>query len=93
MSSAAPPLEGRALRYQCEDGAPHVQVTDVVLPLVDTDMARGRGTGKLPAPDAAAAVLAGIRRGSAEVRVGKARILPPLVRLSPALAHRILRNR
>jgi uncharacterized oxidoreductase len=82
----------RALRYQCEDGAPHVQVTEIVLPLVDTDMTRGRGTGKISASAAATAAIDGIRRGSAEVYVGKARLLPALMRLSPSLAFRTLRD-
>ncbi len=82
----------RALRYQCEDRAPRVRVTEVVLPLVDTDMTRGRGRDKISAADATAAVIRGIRRGSPEVRVGKARVLPPLMRLSPGLAYRILRD-
>ncbi len=82
----------RALRYQCQDRAPQVQVTEVVLPLVDTDMTRGRGSRKISAAEAASAVIAGIRRGAPEVRVGRARILPPLMRLSPTLGHRILRD-
>ncbi|MEV6925633.1 SDR family NAD(P)-dependent oxidoreductase [Dactylosporangium sp. NPDC051485] len=82
----------RALRYQCQDAAPHVRVIDVVLPIVDTDMTRGRGRGKISAADAAAAVLTGIRCGSTEIYVGKAKLLPAVMRLSPALGYRILRN-
>ena len=82
----------RTLRYQCQDTAPHIRVTDVILPLVDTDMTRGRGDGKITAEAAATAIIAGIRRGSPEVYVGKARILPALMRLAPALAHRTLRR-
>jgi uncharacterized oxidoreductase len=82
----------RALRYQCQDAAPHVRVIDVVLPIVDTDMTRGRGRDKISAADAAAAVIAGIRRGSTEIYVGKAKLLPAVMRLSPALGYRILRN-
>lgn len=82
----------RALRYQCEDRAPHVRVTEVVLPLVDTDMTRGRGQGKITAAAAARAVVAGIRRGSPEILVGRAKLLPTLLRLSPSLAHRALRR-
>jgi uncharacterized oxidoreductase len=82
----------RALRYQCEDARLLVHVTDVVMTLVDTDMTRGRGRGKISAADAAAAVIAGIRRGAAEVFVGKTKILPVLMRFSPALGYRILRD-
>lgn len=82
----------RALRYQCQDAAPHVRVTDVILPLVDTDMTHGRGRGKITAAAAADAVVAGVRRGAPEIYVGKARILPVVMRLSPALAYRALRR-
>lgn len=82
----------RALRYQCQDAAPHVRVIDVVLPIVDTDMTRGRGRDKISAADAAAAAIAGIRRGSTEIHVGKAKLLPAVMRLSPALGYRVLRN-
>lgn len=82
----------RALRYQCQDAAPHVRVIDVVLPIVDTDMTRGRGRDKVSAADAVAAVITGIRRGSTEIYVGKAKLLPAVMRLSPALGYRILRD-
>lgn len=82
----------RALRYQCEAGAPGVRVTEAVLPLVDTDMTRGRGRSAMDAEDAARAVLAGLRRDRDEVWVGRARVLRVAMRVSPALAHRLLRD-
>ena len=36
----------QALRYQCKRNAPHVRVTAAILPLVDMDMTRGRGSGE-----------------------------------------------
>jgi uncharacterized oxidoreductase len=82
----------RALRYQCEDSAPHLNVVDVILPLVDTDMTRGRGAGKLPAEVAAAAVVEALRAERREVWVGKAALLPMLMRLAPGLAYAALRR-
>ncbi|GII96083.1 SDR family oxidoreductase [Sinosporangium siamense] len=82
----------RSLRYQCEDGAPHIRVIDAVLPLVDTEMTRGRGQGKISPAQAAQAVIDGIRRDRAEIYIGKARLLPFLMRLSPTLGYRALRN-
>ncbi|MBG0568363.1 SDR family oxidoreductase [Actinoplanes aureus] len=82
----------RALRYQCERGAPHVRVSEAMMPLVDTDMTRGRGTGKITASAAARAVLDGLRRDSPEIYVGKARLLPALMRVTPALGYRMLRD-
>lgn len=82
----------RALRYQCQHAAPHIRVIDAVMPLVDTDMTQGRGHGKISPVDAAAAVIAGIRRDAAEIYVGKVKLLRAIMRLSPALGYRILRN-
>ncbi|MEV6304425.1 SDR family NAD(P)-dependent oxidoreductase [Actinoplanes sp. NPDC051861] len=82
----------RALRYQCERDAPHIRVAEAIMPVVDTDMTRGRGTGKISADVAAAAVLAGLERGRAEIYVGKARLLPAIMRIAPAAGHRLLRD-
>lgn len=81
----------QALRYQCADHAPHVRVHEVVMSLVDTDMTRGRGRGKI-SPDAAAdAIVAAIEGDRDEVWVGKTRLLPLLLRLSPKTVQRMLR--
>ncbi|GAA1543513.1 SDR family NAD(P)-dependent oxidoreductase [Dactylosporangium maewongense] len=82
----------RALRYQCQDAAPHVRVVDAVMTLVDTDMTSGRGANKITPAAAAASILDGLARGTDEILVGRSRLLPPIMRLSPALGHRILRN-
>ncbi|MET7419722.1 SDR family NAD(P)-dependent oxidoreductase [Dactylosporangium sp. NPDC005555] len=82
----------RALRYQCQDDAPHVHVVDAVMALVDTDMTRGRGDRKMTAAEAATAIVDGLRRGSDDILIGRSRLLPPIMRLSPALGYRILRN-
>lgn len=71
--------------------APHgVRVVEVVLPLVDTPMTAGRGRNKLSAARAAHEIVAGLARGRDTVHVGKARWLPLLMRLSPALVRRIM---
>lgn len=82
----------RALRYRCEDAAPHVTVHDVIMAFVDTGMTAGRGRNKMHPAEAARAVIAGLERGKPEIVVGKARLLAAISRLSPALARRILRN-
>jgi uncharacterized oxidoreductase len=82
----------RALRYQCEESAPHVRIAEAMMPLVDTDMTRGRGSGKISASAAASAVLDGLRRGTPEIYVGKARLLPALMRLTPSIGYRMLRG-
>ena len=80
----------RSLRYQLE--ADGVLVSEVVLPLVDTPMTAGRGTGKISADAAAAAILAGITARRDIIYVGKARLLPILARLAPGIGHPVLRG-
>lgn len=81
----------RALRYQCEDAAPNLRICETVMALVDTDMTRGRGRGKISPHKAAEAIAAGIVTERAETWVGKARLLPLLNHLFPALVRRMLR--
>lgn len=82
----------KALRYQLADDCPHVTAVDVVLPLVDTPMTAGRGTGKISAEQAAREILAGLRAGKTEIYVGKARAFRVLHRLAPGRADALLAN-
>ncbi len=59
--------------------------------LVDTDMTKGRGSGKISPARAAAEILAGMREGRDEIWVAKAGLLRILHRLSPKLAAGVLR--
>jgi uncharacterized oxidoreductase len=67
-------------------------VIEVVLPLVDTDMTRDRGHDKISAAQAASAVIGGIRRDDAEIYVGKTKLVRTIMRLSPSLGYRLLRD-
>lgn len=82
----------RALRDQCQHAASNVQAVDVVLPLVDTGMTRGRGRDKISAAAAATAIIDGVHRDMAEIYVGQARLLRTIMRAWPSLGYRILRN-
>ena len=82
----------KALRYQCEDGAPNVQVTEAIMALVDTDMTAGRGAGKISPAQAAAEILTGIQAGRDEVYVARAKLLPMLMRVAPGLGERMMRK-
>jgi uncharacterized oxidoreductase len=82
----------RALRYQCEDTLPHVRVIEALPPLVDTDMTRGRGSSKISPERCAAEIVAGLAAGRKEIYVGRSRLLRTVMRSSPALGHRIMRN-
>lgn len=81
----------RAIRYQCEDEAPQVQISEVVMALVDTEMTTGRGAGKISPQQAALEVVAGLGRGQHEIWVGKAKLLRFLNLLAPPIAAKILR--
>jgi uncharacterized oxidoreductase len=81
----------KALRAQW---APHgLRVIEALPPLVDTDMTRGRGRGKLAPADAARQILRGIDRGHHEIDIGATRLLRVLMRISPALGERLMRDR
>lgn len=80
----------QSLRCQLEDS--DIRVIEVVLPLVDTPMTEGRGSGKISAADAADAALAGIRAGRPTIYVGKARLLPILARIAPSVLQKIMRG-
>lgn len=82
----------RALRYQCEDALPHVHVVEALPPLVDTAMTHGRGRGKISPEACAAEIVAGLKAGRREIHVGKAKLLRAVMRLSPALGYRIMRD-
>jgi len=72
----------RGLRAQL--GGSGVRVMEVVPPVVDTAMTRGRDAGKkASAGEVAAAIVDGLRRGRDEVRVGVTRWVPLLHRLAP----------
>jgi uncharacterized oxidoreductase len=81
-----------ALRYQCEAGLPHVRVVEALPPLVDTAMTAGRGRGKITAQDCASQILSGLRAGRREIDIGRTRLLRAILRVSPALGQRIMRN-
>jgi uncharacterized oxidoreductase len=79
-----------SLRYQLAGRG--ITVTEAILPLVDTPMTYGRGRRKLDAHAAATAILAGVRKGRAEIYIGKAKLIPVLMRIAPALGRKILRG-
>jgi len=79
----------KGLRYQA--GKSKVQIIDVVMALVETEMTQGRGRGKISADRAAAELLTGITRGDTEIWVGKTQFLRVIDRIAPALTARILR--
>jgi len=79
----------QSLRNQLE--TTNVEVMQAFLPLVDTPMTEGRGSGKLTAGQAAAKIIGGITKNQLDMDIGKVRLLRPISRILPALARRIMK--
>lgn len=80
----------QSLRYQLAGTS--VRVCEVLFPLVDTEMAAGRGKNKISADIAADEIIDAITNGINEKYVGVAKVLPFISRLSPTLTKKILKN-
>ncbi len=80
----------QSLRYQLK--STNIRVLQAMMPLVDTPMTTGRGSGKISASKAAAAIIHGIEKEIAEHYIGKAKLLKFIYRLSPTLAKNILKR-
>lgn len=78
----------QSLRSQLRDTP--VAVMQAFLPLVDTPMTEGRGTGKLSPDDAVARIIDGIERGVKDHDIGKVKVLRALRRASPSFARRVM---
>lgn len=70
----------------------NILTQEVILPLVDTAMTKGRGSNKLSADEAARQIIKGIKKEDLEIYVGKAKLLPGLMRLAPSIVKRIMRE-
>lgn len=80
----------RGLRAQLADKG--IMVQQAFLPLVDTPMTQGRGSGKLAASKVAAQIIRAIEGGALDTDIGKVRLLRAINRLSPRLAHAIMQK-
>lgn len=76
-------LFSEGLRVQTESD---LLIQEVILPVVDTPMTEGRGSGKISASDAASQIVTGMSKGKDKIYVGKARLLPFLIRWFPSVA-------
>lgn len=92
-SKAALRSFAKSLRAQIQQAGWNIQIQEALPPLVDTDMTRGRGKGKISATAAASQILKGIAKGHAEIDVGATALLRLILRLSPALGERIMIGR
>ncbi len=80
----------RGLRAQLAGS--DVTVQQAFLPLVDTPMTEGRGSGKLSPGKVADRIIHGIQAQQLDMDIGKVKLLRLINRLSPRLAHRIMQK-
>ena len=92
-SKAAVRSFAKSLRAQVNQAGWRILIQEALPPLVDTDMTRGRGKGKISAATAASQILTGVAKGRAEIDVGATALLRFILRLSPALGERIMIGR
>lgn len=82
----------RALRYQAQSRAPQLLVCEALPPLVDTEMTTGRGRGKISPERCARQLVEGMERERPVIDIGKTRLLRAIMRVSPSLGYRMLRD-
>ncbi len=78
----------KALRYQLK----HTKVFEVIPALVDTDMTRGRGKGKISPQQLVDEFIRGFEHDKYEINIGKIKLLRSINRLAPSLAEKIMRD-
>ncbi|MDG5786142.1 SDR family NAD(P)-dependent oxidoreductase [Evansella sp. AB-P1] len=89
-SKAALSIFSMSLGYQLENSS--IRVIDVKTPLIDTNMTKGRGKGKISPDVFANNLLKKIQKGKVgEIRIGKVKILYFLYRFFPYLAYKIMK--
>lgn len=92
-SKAALRSFAKSLRAQVQQAGWSLLIQEALPPLVDTDMTRGRGKGKISAEAAATQILEGVVKRRPEIDVGATALLRFILRLSPTLGERIMIGR
>lgn len=92
-TKAALHVFSKALRYQFEKSS--IKVFEVLTPLVETDMTKGReeNAGKLSPDVLASMILRGIEVDRYEITPGRAKVVLLLNRLLPSIMERIIKKR
>lgn len=87
-TKAAIHIFSKSLRYQLTD----VKVFEIIPPLVDTSMTKGRGTGKISPQQLAEEFISKFKRDQFEINIGKVKLLKTVNRISPKLADKIMKG-
>jgi len=80
----------KSLSYQLADS--HVAVSQVFLPLVETNMTLGRGTKKLRPDFVAEKIWQGITEGKSVIDIGKVKLLRAINYILPTVAQNIMKR-
>lgn len=80
----------KSLRYQLENTG--VRVFEIIPPMVDTEMTRGRDADKITPEELAEETLEAIQKNRYEIRIAKTKMLHLLHRIFPAYVERMMRR-
>jgi len=80
----------RGLRAQLAET--NVRMQQAFLPLVDTPMTAGRGSGKITSASVADQIIRQIESGKPDLDIGKVKLLRSINRIAPSLANRIMQK-
>ena len=69
-----------------------IKVIELIPPLVDTDMTKGRGINKISPKIVANALVDGLKRNKREIYAGKAKLLKTIYRIAPAFNEKKMRG-
>lgn len=87
-TKAAIHIFSKSLRYQLDD----INVFEIIPPLVDTNMTKGRGSGKITPDQLAKEFLNAFQRNVFEVNIGKVKLLKIVYRLFPRLMEKKMKG-
>ena len=85
-------LDNLTRGLRCQFSQRGIKVQQAFLPLVDTPMTTGRGSGKLTAQDVARQIVTAIETGKPDTDIGKIKLLRFINRISPMLAAHIMQK-
>lgn len=87
-TKAAIHIFSKSLRYQLDK----VKVFEIIPPLVNTEMTKGRGKGKISPKKLVDEFIKAFKNNRYEVNIHKVKLLRIIKRISPKIADRIMKN-
>ncbi len=87
-TKAAIHIFSKSLRYQLDP----IKVFEIIPPLVDTAMTKGRGKGKISPQQLAKEFMTSFRKNNYEISIGKVKLLKAINRISPRVADSIMKG-